>query len=64
MIKIIFSSLLFSFAGAYLLLSLFFGGCSKFNTHANNQLGLWQQTGSNQNWQCVESINPFKNKKC
>tara|TARA_R110000772_G_scaffold195672_2_gene306366 strand:+ start:253 stop:447 length:195 start_codon:yes stop_codon:yes gene_type:complete len=64
MIKIIFSSLIASFVGAYLLLSLFFGGCSNFNTHAKDQLGLWKQNGSTQNWQCVESFNPFKNKKC
>ena len=64
MIKIIFSSLIASFVMAYFLLALFFGGCSNFNTHAKDQLGLWQQTGSNQKWQCVESFNPFKNKKC
>tara|TARA_B110000285_G_scaffold189528_1_gene216246 strand:+ start:150 stop:344 length:195 start_codon:yes stop_codon:yes gene_type:complete len=64
MIKIIFSSLLFSIAGSYLLLSLFFGGCSNFNTHAKDQLGLWKQNGRTQNWQCVESFNPFKNKEC
>ena len=61
MIKIILSSIVFSLVGSYLLLSLFFGGCSALNEHASYSLGVWKSSGD---WQCVESNNPYRNKKC
>ena len=59
--KIIGSSFIAGIVGSYILLALFFGGCSALNEHASLRLGIWSNGGE---WQCVESSNPYRNKEC